>query len=50
MTHTQLQALVNLATDPWQNIDAERQQRLKTLSAEINAQFFPEGARAGIEA
>ena len=50
VTHTQLQAISDLATDPWQNIPSERSESLKALRDEIKEDFFPQGARAGIEA
>ena len=50
MTHTQLQAISDLANDPWLNVPAERRQTLKQLYGEIKADFFPEEARTGIEA
>ena len=50
ITHTQLQAITDLLTDPWQNIDAERRTRLDTLRKQLVHDFFPDGARAGLEA
>lgn len=50
VTHTQLQGITDLANDEWQNIADERRAALRNLSADIMKEFFPHGARAGIEA
>lgn len=50
VTHTQLQALTDLVNDPWQNIEADKRSRLAEMRTSIMEDFFPSGARAGIEA
>lgn len=50
ITHTQLQAISDLANDQWLNVPEERRAVLKGMSDELVAEFFPKGARAGIEA
>lgn len=50
ITHTQLQAISDLANDPWQNVPGERREALKKISDGLVAEFFPKGARAGIKA
>jgi len=50
ITHTQLQGITDLLNDPWQNVDAERREHLQTLRKSLMDEFFPQGARAGIEA
>ena len=50
VTHTQLQTITDLVNDPWQNIEAERRERLKELQTALMNDFFPKGSRAGIEA
>ena len=50
ITHTQLQAITDMLNDPWQNIPAERKEKLDGLRKQLMADFFPSGARAGLEA
>ena len=50
VTHTQLQAITDLLTDPWQNIEEGRRERLDALRKKLVLDFFPDGARAGLEA
>ena len=48
ITHSQLQVLTDLLKDPWVNMPSERRVVLESLCAEIRAEFFPNGARAGL--
>jgi len=50
ITHSQLQGLVDLLNDPWQNMPAERRAKLTAYKEMIMDDFFPQGARAGLEA
>eukprot|EP00310_Coccolithus_braarudii_P024871 CAMPEP_0183358426 /NCGR_PEP_ID=MMETSP0164_2-20130417/49185_1 /TAXON_ID=221442 /ORGANISM="Coccolithus pelagicus ssp braarudi, Strain PLY182g" /LENGTH=322 /DNA_ID=CAMNT_0025532325 /DNA_START=99 /DNA_END=1067 /DNA_ORIENTATION=+ len=50
LTHTQLQAITDLLSDPWQNIEAGRREVLQKLRLKVVEEFFPRGARAGLEA
>ena len=50
LTHSQLQAMTDILTDPFQNIPEERRERLQTLRKELIAEIFPQGARAGLQA
>ena len=50
VTHTQLQAISDLVNDPWQNIEAERRETLRSIKDTLMQEFFPQGTRAGIEA
>jgi len=50
LTHTQVQAIVDFVNDPWQNIPAERRERLRALKDALMGELFPKGSRAGIEA
>jgi len=50
ITHTQLQSISDLLSDPWQNLPAERKETLQRLRDELMDDFFPKGARAGVEA
>ena len=50
LTHTQLQGITDILNDPWQNIPAERRETLQVLRKQLIKEFFPEQARAGIEA
>ena len=47
---TQLQGITDILNDPWQNIPAERRETLQVLRKQLIKEFFPEQARAGIEA
>jgi len=50
VTHTQLQAISDLVTDPWQNIAEDRRASLEGLKSTLMQEFFPQGSRAGVEA
>tara|TARA_B110001452_G_scaffold102607_2_gene85165 strand:- start:279 stop:1244 length:966 start_codon:yes stop_codon:yes gene_type:complete len=50
LTHTQLQAVSDIVGDRFQNIDDERRETLRQLCAEVKEDFFPHGARAGLQA
>ena len=50
LTHTQLQAISDIVGDRFQNIDDERRETLRQLCAEVKEDFFPHGARAGLQA
>ena len=50
ITHSQLQAITDMLTDPWQNIEEGRRSRLDTLRKRVQQDFFPDGTRAGLEA
>ena len=44
------QGLVDILNDPWQNMPAERRAKLTAYKEMIMDDFFPQGARAGLEA
>ena len=50
ITHSQMQAITDMLNDPWQNIPAERKEKLQQLRLEVFDELFPDGVRAGIEA
>jgi hypothetical protein len=48
LTHTQIQAITDLITDPWQNLPAEQKERISALRKQWMEEFFPSGdARVG---